>query len=82
MSILKKLIGRFRRNPASEPVAKAHNGVILRPGMRIRFAIGGEAIHRVNRIIRDDLIEVRFSDGVLDTSNPKNWIPVRRRRRH
>lgn len=82
MSLLNRLIGKFRRKPTTEPIAKAHNGVILRPGMRIRFAIGGETTHRVNRIIRDDLIEVRFSDGVFDTSNPKNWIPVRRRHRH
>lgn len=82
MILLKKLVGNFRRaRSASEPIAKAHNGVILQPGMRIRFAFGGQGIHRVHRIIRDDLIEVRFSDGVLDTSNPKNWIPVRRRRR-
>lgn len=81
MSLLKTLISKFRRKPTTDPIAKGHNGAILHPGMRIRLAFGGEGTHRVSRVLRDNLIEVRFSDGVKDISTSTNWIPVRRRRR-
>lgn len=80
MSLLKRIIGKFRRQPKVDPIAKAHNGAALRPGMRVRLAFGGAGIHKVSKIIQDGQIEIEYSDGVKEPSFSDLWNPVRRRR--
>lgn len=76
-SHLRKLADRLRPVP---PVAISRNGVTMHPGMSIRLP-GGEGTHAVHHIIDRDLIEVRYSDGVIDSAPSRQWNVVRSKRR-
>ncbi len=76
-SHLRKLADKLRPVP---PVAISRNGVTMHPGMRIRLP-GGEGIHSVHRIVDRDLIEVKYSDGVLDIAPSRQWNAIGRKRR-
>lgn len=64
----------------SSPIATSHNGIVLQPGMKIRLP-GGEGTHTVHRVIGHDLIQVKYSDGVVDSAPSKQWNAVRAKRR-
>lgn len=83
MSIFHTIRSVIARTAATfKPVARSHDGQLLRPGMRIRLAIGPvSAIHTVEKIVGDGVIMVRYSDGVSDRSFSNSWVVVAKRRR-
>ena len=75
------LVSRLRRLRPSPPTATSRNGVALQTGMRVRLP-GGEGTHTVHRVVGHDLIEVKYSDGVVDSaSSSKQWNAVRGKKR-
>ena len=64
----------------SPPTATSRNGVALQPGMRVRLP-GGEGTHTVHRVVGHDLIEVKYSDGVVDSASSSKWNAVRGKKR-
>lgn len=78
---IRERLRRLRSSPpAVPPTAISHNGIVLQPGMRIRLP-GGEGTHTVHRVIGHDLIQVKYSDGVVDSAPSKQWNAVRAKRR-
>lgn len=76
-----KLRERLQWFRSSPPTATSRNGVALQPGMRVRLP-GGEGTHTVHRVVGHDLIDVKYSDGVVDSaSSSKQWNAVRGKKR-
>lgn len=81
MSIIDRIVSRFRRKPKTPPIALDANGHRLLTGMSVRLPHGGAGIHKIHRILDEKNVEIMYSDGVTQVDMAKSWVGVGRGRR-